>query len=336
MADRQKLIIVGSKGGTNIGHSFWRGAKTLGWDVDFFDVSRAYSDSTWLQRLSWHLCDRRPLRLGRFSKSVVVAAKDLGPATLISTGLAPLTAETLKTLKARSVRCLNYSTDDPWNPGQRARWFLRTLPVYDHVFSTRRANIHDLLSLGANVSYLPFGYDHELFYRDDSHVGERTDFDILFIGGAEDARARILSEIAASGLRMALYGDYWTRYEDLRQFARGRADPPLLRQITAEAAINLCLYRRANRDGHVMRSLEIAAIGGFILAEDSREHRELFGEEGECVLYFRQACEAIEKARWALHHPRERHRMAMAAHDRIVHGAHTYRDRLQQMLSYVN
>jgi spore maturation protein CgeB len=71
-----------------------------------------------------------------------------------------------------------------------------------------------------------------------------------------------------------------------------------------------------------------------MIAEDTGEHRELFGEEGECVLYFGGAREAIKKANWALGHASERRRMAAAAHQRIAQGGNTYRDRLLKMLSF--
>jgi hypothetical protein len=49
-----------------------------------------------------------------------------------------------------------------------------------------------------------------------------------------------------------------------------------------------CPVRRASRDGHIMRSFEIAAVGGCMLAQDIDEHREIFGSEGEAVVYFRR------------------------------------------------
>jgi spore maturation protein CgeB len=84
-----------------------------------------------------------------------------------------------------------------------------------------------------------------------------------------------------------------------------------------------------------MRSFEIPALGGFMLAEDTEEHRTLFGREGEQVLRFRSPAEAAEKACWALAHPAERARMAAAANRALTQGRNTYGDRLQQMLMAV-
>src|SRR5262249_38376102 len=89
---------------------------------------------------------------------------------------------------------------------------------------------------------------------------------------------------------------------------------------------------RANRDGHVMRSFEIAAAGGCMLAQDTDEHREIFGPEGEAVVYFRDAKEAVQRARVLLCDSSERKRLATGLHRRIVGGAHTYTHRLATML----
>jgi hypothetical protein len=47
--------------------------------------------------------------------------------------------------------------------------------------------------------------------------------------------------------------------------------------------MNPCLVRRSNRNGHVLRSSEIAAIGGRIVTEDTVEHPQLLGPDGDAV-----------------------------------------------------
>jgi spore maturation protein CgeB len=118
----------------------------------------------------------------------------------------------------------------------------------------------------------------------------------------------------------------------MRAHALGQQPPEQLCALTAAAKVNLCLVRRANRDGHVMRSFEIAALGGCMLAEDTEEHREIFGGDGECVVYFRNPAEAADRARRLLGDAAERARLACAVRARVVQGAHTYRDRLVTML----
>jgi spore maturation protein CgeB len=70
-----------------------------------------------------------------------------------------------------------------------------------------------------------------------------------------------------------------------------------------------------------------------MLVEDTEEHREIFGEDGESVVYFNNIDQMIEKARWLKGSAEERHRLASASYNLIVNGRHTYKDRLISMLS---
>ena len=81
-----------------------------------------------------------------------------------------------------------------------------------------------------------------------------------------------------------------------------------------------------------MRSFEIAAVGGCMLAQDTDEHRGIFGPEGEAVVYFRDAKEAAQRAHALLCDSSERKRLAAGLHRCIVGGAHTYAHRLATML----
>ena len=65
-----------------------------------------------------------------FLRSVVAGCRQSEPELLIATGMAPLTGAALRTLRAMGIVCVNYSTDDPWNPVLRAFWHLRVLPEF--------------------------------------------------------------------------------------------------------------------------------------------------------------------------------------------------------------
>jgi hypothetical protein len=268
----------------------------------------------------------------RFSKSVVAGCKQLEPEILIATGSAPLTGAALHTLRAMGIVCVNYSTDDPWNPALRASWHLRVLPQYDAILTTRRANIGSFVDIGCReVHYLPFGYDEWLFCRRVRALDGPAP-DVLFVGGADRERVSFMTDFLNTGPRVALVGGYWERFPAMRSYALGLQPPEVLGALTAEAKVNLCLVRRANRDGHVMRSFEIAALGGCMLAEDTAEHWEIFGPDGEAVVYFSTPGEAAERAHSLLADPAERARLSAVVRARILRGAHTYRDRLVSIL----
>jgi hypothetical protein len=327
-----KLALLGTLDGTHIGGSFARGAARLGIESIVFDAEQAAAGPRLLRSLFWHLGDRRPLHLDRFSNELVETCARAKPNILIATGMAPLTEAALRKLRQWGIVSVNYSTDDPWNPAVRSKWHLRALPSYDFVFSPRQSNLNDFRRLGcAKVHYLSFGYDDSLFSSTE-YFGDFHAHDVLFVGGADPDRVAFMTEFVRYGPLVKVAGGYWERYPAFRAHALGLKPPSIIRGLTAAAKVNLCLVRRANRDGHVMRSFEIAAIGGCMLVEDTEEHRSIFGNDGDSVRYFRTPEQAATLARFLMDHPAERARLAASVRDRVCRHAHTYRDRLRTML----
>ena len=81
-----------------------------------------------------------------------------------------------------------------------------------------------------------------------------------------------------------------------------------------------------------MRSFEAAAIGGCILAEDTADHRELFGPHDYAVRYFKTIDDLLRQARCLVSDAGLRRRLSMQLSERISAGNHTYADRLTVML----
>ena len=330
-----KLFIVGAAGGTHVGGSLLRGANELGIHAELIDTAPAFSGPRLLRTLLWRMFDRRPIRLGSFSSLVQqLVQSDAQKCILISTGQAPISAAAIRSLKMAGVTTANFSTDDPWNSVHKSRRHLESLREYDVVFSPRTANLVDFQRLGVrHFVYVPFAYDPSLF----SAVGtvNAPQSDVLFVGGADDDRRQFFDILIASGIAPALVGGYWDRYAKTKRFSLGQKTPEKLAALTMAAKVNLCLVRRANRDGHVMRSFEIPSIGGFMMAEDTPDHRRMFGEDRERVLYFNDGKQAVEGIEWAIANPHQRQLMAKLLHTHIVDGQNTYADRLRYMLNFL-
>jgi hypothetical protein len=270
--------------------------------------------------------------MAEFGKGVVDLCARQDARWLLATGIAPLDASTLERLRGNGVRLLNFLTDDPWNPSHRAEWFLQALPQYDFVFSPRRANLADLAAIGcAAVVYCAFAYAPEAHYPGQGNLIERAP-DVVFVGGADADRLPYVHALAAAGLDMALYGGYWHSDRIARRFHRGFVDAATVRAVTSLARVSLCLVRHANRDGHVMRSFEIPAMAGCMAAEDTDDHRSIFGPDGDAVLYFSDPGEMVRRITELCHDSRKRTVLSERVHRVVIDGHHTYADRLTQML----
>ena len=325
-----RLLLCGNLGGTNIGESFLAAAGQIGCESRVVETSRAFTGPKLVRQLTWHLLGRRPPVLLRYNRWVRAELEQFRPDLLLTTGVCPVTAETLISAGKQGIRTANYSTDDPWNPAHRTRRFLRSVPVYDLVFTPRRANYYDFIRVRAReVRYLPFGYDPRFWFRVPMQPStERPD--VLFVGGADRDRIPLLRALVQARFRVRIHGSYWDRDAVTRSVWAGQVGPDELRSATCAAEVNLILVRRANRDGHVMRSFEAAACGGCLLVEDTPEHREIFADT---VTYFRTKGEMTDQMRGLLDDPDRRGRLAEASHRRVTAGArNTYAQRLRTIL----
>jgi hypothetical protein len=286
----------------------------------------------WLvSKLNWHLRGHRPTRLEQFGQRAVELCTSFQATHVVATGIAPLPAPAIRALRKAGMRIVNWLTDDPWNAAHRAPWFLDTIREYDAVFTPRSTIVDDLRGAGARrVEPMPFAYCSVCHFAA-RKFHERAA--VSFVGGADADRLRYIKTLVQAGIGLELYGGYWQRQRALRQSARGFVDMAGYRAVVAGTAVSLCLVREANRDAHVMRSYELPAMRACILAQDTPDHRELYGPDRETVHYFTGIDDIAQAARALLHDAGERHRLSVAVHSRVVRPENSYYARLERLLS---
>ena len=328
-----KLLIVGFSQPGDVGGFLASAARKLGIDHQLIDANDAEASTRVGRSFYWRFCDKRPARLQQFGAQILDICESNQSDLVLTTGRAPLSRWHLEQLRQQDIKIYNYSTDDPWNPNLRAQWFLSTLPAYDAIFTPRRANLEDFRNCGARtVQYLPFAYDPEVHRPWPADAPTGTPSDVLFVGGCDRDRLPLIEALVESGLKLALFGGYWDKHSVTRPYWCGNTDQSAIRSASAAARVCLCLVRRANRDGHVMRSFEAAAIGGCILAEDTADHREIFGPDDDAVRYFKSTSEMVQQAHILVADPEARGRLSAQLRRRFAASKNTYADRLAKML----
>lgn len=235
---------------------------------------------------------------------------------------------------------VNWAPDDPFNRANSTRDLVESIPLYDLYVCTKRAVMDDMVRAGcARAIYVRFGYKPDLHFPEPPATTEesrRFDCDVMFIGGGDADRAPYFETLVRElpELNLSLYGGYWNRYPALRRYWRGNAIGREFRLAVGGAKICVNLVRRANRDDHVMRTFELPACGGFMLAERTDAHQELFAEDREAA-FFSTRDELVAKVRRWLVRDDDRHTIANAAHRKISEGRNTYADRMDEILTAV-
>jgi hypothetical protein len=189
------------------------------------------------------------------------------------------------------------------------------------------------------VEYLPFAYEPTVHFPEtpDPKFADRFACDVAFIGGGDADRVPYVDALRAAGVAVRVYGGGWDRYPSWRSGWGGHVLGSEYRQAVAHARVQLCLVRRANRDGHVMRSFELPAMRSCILAEDTPEHREIYGApDASRVAYFTSERHMIEQAKRLLADETLRVAMANRVFQHVVEGAsNTYGARFAKIVGVV-
>lgn len=327
-----KILIIGNPQRVHVGAHFLAAADTCGYAADIIDTRNAWQGPAWRNKIYYHALGKRPTALRQFGQTVIDYCKKVHPEILLVTGIAPLSAGALKEIGKLGVKRCNFLTDDPWNKANGARFFWSALREYDLISSPRTANLKDLQAHGCGrVEYLPFAYNKALHFFDppkSSKEIERFSCDVALIGGADKDRLPLARAMLQAGLDLKVYGGYWEKHSEFSNCYSGCVAGRELRMAVAGATVNLCMGRRANRDGHAMRSLELPAMGGCVLVEKTEEHIILYGDETNDVSYYSNIGELATKARELAKDKARANQQAMNLMRKIREGGHTYDDRL--------
>ena len=335
------LLIADTSAPEALGGKFLRGARDAGLDPAH-DLAIAYSSpattySPSMRRLwgkvFYRLADRRSWEWWGFQRQLRSLIHSHQPQLVLVTGILPLAPDVFRAVHANGGRIVNYLTDDPWNPIHRRRCFLKNLPLYDHVFSTKQALRQRLEAAGTpGTSWLPFAYDPTLHHPPAQK--QTNGVDVVFIGTGAEERLPWLQALAdLPGIRRRIHGNNWG----------GLSTPGWERELAvvgepycqalSSARVVLGLLRQANGDLSTDRSYEIGAIGACGLYQDSLEHRQLLADYPEAG-FFSSPEQLKERVQLILNNPDLQQQLRQRGANALASAEHTYAARLRSILDW--
>lgn len=227
---------------------------------------------------------------------------------------------TLRKIKFFLPNCkiVSYSPDNMALRYNQSQQYIESVPLYDCIVTNKSYIINDLKTIGArkvifvNNSFEPT-YHHPFKLSQDEIM--KFGGDVGFIGAWEASRCEFILSLVSRGIKVRVWGGgkwlkYKGRYENLRIEDSGLFSIDYCRAISA-FKINLCFLRKMNFDRQTTRSVEIPACGGFMLAERTDEHIEMF-KEGVEADFFSSEDELFSKCVYYLHNDEARRKIAYA------------------------
>ena len=254
-------------------------------------------------------------------------------------------AATLRQLRAMGIATVDYMIDNPFGPRHDPgfRLYVRTIPDYDLHVQQRDVSVQAYLARGARrVVKVQTAFEPSVHFPPPAGWSDRDRTrEVSFIGTPYDERPQFLTDlwrkynvpVVISGPRI------WTRKLDRAALAALYPEPDELydaayREGIWRSKINLSFLTHGNQDEYAHKSFEIAACGGFLLAERSAGHSERFKEDEEAV-FFSSMEECAEQIRRYLDDEPARTRIAAAGQRRAVSCGYDNDTQLARVLDVV-
>jgi spore maturation protein CgeB len=250
---------------------------------------------------------------------------------------------TLEQIKKHSPETIivGYSPDLMTVKHNQSKQFIESLPFYDIYVTTKSYAVVDMYRMGCkNIKYVGNAFQEDFHYPRNvtPEIYERLAGEVGFIGAWEQERADSIIYLANHGINIRIWGggkwlQYINKYPTLRIEEKGLFSEEYCQSLSA-FKVNLCFLRKINLDQQTTRSVEIPACQGFMLAERTSEHLELFEENKEAA-YFSSNEELLEKCRYYLSHEKERVQIAINGRERCMKSGYSNKERILSLLNEI-
>ncbi|WP_218948874.1 glycosyltransferase [Acinetobacter sp. YH16039] len=278
-----------------------------------------------------------------FNENIILKAKDIYPDIIwIDKGIG-IKKETLIRLKKDhpKIIIIGYSPDEMTKRHNQSREFLESLPYYDAYITTKSYAVENLKRLGAKqVYFVNNAYEEKFHYPRELNNNDRENLkaDVGFIGMWEKNRAESIIYLAKKGLKVRVWGGgrwllYQNKIENLIIEDKALFSEEYSKALSA-IKINLCFLRKMNNDLQTTRTMEIPACGGFMLAERTQEHEQLFVDEKEAV-FFSTNQELYEKCMFYLSNENIRTSIAQAGYQKCLSAGYSNYNTLKSVIERI-
>ena len=278
-----------------------------------------------------------PIDANNLNKSIKESCISFKPDIVFIVKGVTVKPSTLKFIKARGIKSISWSNDDMYGWHNRSYWYSKGLKYYDLVVTQKSYNCdsRELPSLGAKTYFQNKAFEPTIHKPVDDCKAFDCVHAVVFIGAKEQDRLEHLLYLAEHGIQVHIYG--WVVKEPNPLHDNIIIHDRFLYEDEFCAAmgcskISLNFLRKINRDLQTSRSVEIPACGGFMLAERTDEHLQLF-KEGKEAEFFSSKEELLEKVNYYLQHDQERLAIAKAGYERCYKDSYTFENRMQDILN---
>jgi spore maturation protein CgeB len=314
MPTNKRILIIGVFSTGSLCLSYASAYERLGYEVFRFDYDQAYFHSS---PIAGNRLLRRAFRRilwNRMNRSTSEMARSIRPSLILALKAPYLDPETIRDLRLLGVPVVNYYPDNPycgvpWDPRKTSAQrhdLIEALREYTHLWIWQPDLAAKLVRDGVSSSYMPFASDPEMYHPHEDSGSEECpecpgDHKVVLVGQHNTKRQAHVAAIRNHSVD--LFGARWTRvgpeFASRHRLHRASAFGAASSKLYSQASVSLNVVDDLNMPGHNMRSFEIPASAGVMLASYTDEQAEFF-PENEAAAYYRSPEELDAKIDWLL------------------------------------
>jgi spore maturation protein CgeB len=341
MKSNLSILILGAFSKGAIEHNFVRGLKQAGYSVHCLDIQLPVlaSRNTLIKKIYFKFSPSA-FYLG-INREVLIVAKELKPTVILIFKGMELFPKTVAELKTYTKCLCNYNPDHPleiYSQGAGNKNIIDSLHFYDIHFSYSK-NITKKLQnhTKRNCYTIPFGYDETLLVQQKSQ--DFLNF-FAFIGAYDRERAKKLTLLNNPNLNIYGNREWKTRnpFNDYLQhhFQQKSLYEDEYAQVSANClgVLNFLRHQNLVEDSHNMRTFEVPAFGGILIADRTTEQMEFFEEDKEAI-FFGSIAELEDKLIFLHNNPMAVAKIKEAALIRSIKSNYSYLHRVIELLKYI-
>ena len=339
-----KILIIGAESGYSIETYYLKYLKrNLGSDnVDLFksqNIFIEYYNKNIINKIIYRAGFSKILK--RINTQLINKIDSFLPDVVLVFKGMEIFPSTLKLLKSKSIKLVNYNPDHPFEfhgRGSGNKNILNGIPFYD-LYLTYSKKIQNRLQQNFKVKsgWLPFGFEvDESEFNSIEKVEEKNR--ICFLGNPDRERAEFIIELSKNDLPITVYGHDWGKWIKTNKSIEinGPVYQKDFLKVIRSYRVQLNLFRPHNENSHNMRSFEVPSVGGIMLAPLTEEHSYFFKADKE-AFYFENFSSCLSKCKYLLNLPASDVTVIRNdARKRSLNSNYSYQQRVVQFIELIN
>ena len=197
--------------------------------------------------------------------------------------------KTLSEIKKLGIKLVNYNPDNPFiftGKGSGNKNITKSIGLYDLHFtydSSIKAQLESKYSIPTYL--LPFGF--ELDEEIQNQINCKNEIlKVAFVGNPDKDRANFILSLADNGVLIDIFGNDWSSFLNHKNISVfNTVKNENFWKTLAMYRVQLNIMRIHNPASHNMRTFEVPAIGGILLAPSTKDHLTFFKENQEAFFY---------------------------------------------------